>query len=184
MKPSVQRIVSPMGAQHRERNIAPVSFSGLAAIPGAMSDDSIRCVADVRAVLGEGPVWVARESALYWVDIKGLKIFRLNAHGEISEWPTPLRVGSIVPRKSGAFISGTEDGIAIIDPASDRFELVAKPEDHLPGNRFNDGKVDRRGRFWAGTMDDCEREAAGSLYCIDVDLAWTAIDTGYKVTNG
>jgi sugar lactone lactonase YvrE len=135
-------------------------------------------------VLGEGPVWVAREAALYWLDIKGRKIFRLGPDEQLTEWPTPLRVGSLAPRKSGGFIGGTEHGIAIIDPAADRFELVAQPEEHLPDNRFNDGKVDRQGRFWAGTMDDSERQATGTLYRIDPDLHWTAVDQGYRVTNG
>ncbi len=85
-------------------------------------------------------------------------------------WPTPLRVGSLAPRKSGGFIGGTEDGIAIIDPISDRFELVANPEEDLPDNRFNDGKVDRRGRFWAGTMDDTEKDSTGTLYRVEQDL--------------
>ena len=144
----------------------------------------VKCIADVRAVLGEGPVWVARESALYWLDIKGRKIFRLDDVGQLSEWDTPTRIGSLAPRSSGGFIAGTEDGIAVIDPGSDRFEIVADPEEKLPLNRFNDGKVDRRGRFWAGTMDDEERAATGSLYCIDADLNWSAVDSQYKVTNG
>ena len=148
------------------------------------AESSVECVADVHAVLGEGPVWVAREAALYWLDIKGLKIFRLNSDGRVDEWATPQRVGSLAPRKSGGFIGGTEDGIAIIDPASDRFELVAKPEEHLPDNRFNDGKVDRRGRFWAGSMDDTEKDATGTLYCVDPDLSWAVVDSEYKVTNG
>ena len=148
------------------------------------TESSVQCVADVHAVLGEGPVWVAREAALYWLDIKGLKIFRLNGDGQIDQWATPLRVGSLAPRQSGGFIGGTEHGIAIIDPASGRFELIAKPEEYLPENRFNDGKVDRRGRFWAGSMDDTERDSTGTLYCVDSDLSWAAIDSEYKVTNG
>ena len=81
-----------------------------------------------------------------------------------------MRVGSIAPRKSGGFIAGTEDGIALVDPAADRFEIVANPEAELPDNRFNDGKVDRRGRFWAGTMDDRESARRGALYCIETNL--------------
>ena len=144
----------------------------------------IQCIADVQAVLGEGPVWVAREAALYWLDIKGLKIFRLGDDGTRSEWPTPLRIGSLAPRRSGGFIAGTEGGIAIVDPVADRFEIVASPESDLPDNRFNDGKVDRRGRFWAGPMDDAEKAASGTLDCGDPDLTWSAIDSSYKVTNG
>jgi xylono-1,5-lactonase len=148
------------------------------------AESNVQCVADVHAVLGEGPVWVARETALYWVDIKGRKIFRLDSRGELTEWPTPLRVGSLAPRKSGGFIGGTEDGIAAIDPAGGRFDILFNPEEDFPGNRFNDGKLDRQGRFWAGTMDDSERSDSGTLYRIDADLSWHAVDRNYRVTNG
>jgi D-xylonolactonase len=142
-----------------------------------------QCVANVGAVLGEGPVWVARDSALYWLDIKGRKIYRLDQSGQLTQWPTPMRIGSMAPRKSGGFIAGTEDGIAIVDPLADRFEVIAMPEEDFPDNRFNDGKVDRRGRFWAGTMDDLERSDTGSLYCV-TPAGWAVVDRDYKVTNG
>lgn len=142
------------------------------------------CVADVRAVLGEGPVWVERERALYWVDIKGRKIFRLGQDGTVRPWDTPLRVGSLAPRSAGGFVAGTDKGLAFVDLAADRFEIFANPESDRPDNRFNDGKVDRQGRFWAGTMDDTERAAAGSLYRLDAGLAWATVDSGYRVTNG
>jgi sugar lactone lactonase YvrE len=148
------------------------------------ADSNVQCVADVRAVLGEGPMWVAREAALFWVDIKGRKIFRQDSRGEVTEWPTPVRVGSLAPRKSGGFIGGTEDGIAALDPATGRFDILFNPEEELPGNRFNDGKLDRQGRFWAGTMDDAERADSGTLYRIDADLSWRAVDRNYRVTNG
>lgn len=148
------------------------------------TDSNVRCIADVHALLGEGPVWVAREAALYWLDIKGRKIFRLSEQGEVSQWPTPFRVGSIAPRVSGGLIAGTDQGIAQIDLATGRLDVLFNPEKDLPGNRFNDGKVDRSGRFWAGTMDDSEQRATGSLYRFEPDLSWSAVDANYKVTNG
>jgi D-xylonolactonase len=148
------------------------------------AESDVTCVADVHAVLGEGPVWVRQEAALYWVDIKGRKIFRLGEGGQLDQWETPFRVGSLAPRASGGFIAGTDQGIATIDLESGRFEVVDQPEADLPDNRFNDGKVDRGGRFWAGTMDDTEKAAAGSLYRIGPDLRPTRVDDGYKVTNG
>ena len=148
------------------------------------AESDVRCIADVHAVLGEGPVWVSREKALYWLDIKGRKIFRLDDRGQVDQWETPLRVGSLAPRATGGFIAGTEHGIAAIDLESGRFAIVHEPEAHLPDNRFNDGKVDRRGRFWAGSMDDTEKDATGTLYRIGPDFAATRIDEGYKVTNG
>ena len=135
-------------------------------------------------MLGEGPVWVEREAALYWVDIKGRKIFRLGKDGERTEWQTPYRVGSLAPRAGGGFIGGTDEGIAAIDLDSESFEIVANPEEEVSDNRFNDGKVDRRGRFWAGTMDDREQQASGTLYLVEPNLEMRSVDGGYRVTNG
>jgi len=148
------------------------------------AESSVHCVADVHAVLGEGAVWAAAEGALYWLDIKGRKIFRLTDQGELSQWPTPFRVGSIAPRAGGGFIGGTDQGVAEIDLDSGRLEILLTPEAHLPNNRFNDGKLDRSGRFWAGTMDDREQQASGSLYRITPGFDVTLVDQGYKVTNG
>lgn len=148
------------------------------------ADSPVQCVADVHAVLGEGPVWVARENALYWLDIKGLKIFRLDDRDEISEWPTPFRIGSLAPTRRGGFVGGTEGGVAELDPGSRLFKIFADPESDQPGNRFNDGKLDRQGRFWAGTMDDAERQDSGTLYRVDADRSIVAVDGQYRVTNG
>lgn len=146
-------------------------------------------VADCRATLGEGPIWVAAEGALYWLDIKGLRLFWLDAAGAVTEWSTPFRIGGIAPCLGGGFIAGTERGLAWVDPATDTFEIFNDPEPDRPDNRFNDAKVDRVGRFWAGSMDDTERAASGALYRVDADrpIAYnsvTRIDDGYRVTNG
>jgi sugar lactone lactonase YvrE len=176
----------PLIAKNRyEATWLPVFFSHGEAIPSRVAAESpVQCVANVHGVLGEGPVWVARETALYWVDIKGRKILRVDAHGQLTEWPTPFRVGSLAPRRSGGFIGGTEDGIAAMNPQSEKFDILFNPEESLPGNRFNDGKLDRQGRFWAGTMDDSEKAATGTLYVVDSSLSCRAVDTGYRVTNG
>jgi sugar lactone lactonase YvrE len=148
----------------------------------AQNSSEISCVADVRAILGEGPVWVAAEQALYWVDINGRKVFRLRDGAAIS-WETPMKVGSIWPRQQGGFVAGTESGLAFTKDFA-RFDIFANPDSALPRNRFNDGKTDRQGRFWAGTMDNSEREASGTLYRLDGNRDLTAIDGGYRVTNG
>ena len=143
------------------------------------------CVADVHAVLGEGPVWVEREAALYWVDIKGYKVFRhMPESGALKTWSTPYRVCSLAPRAGGGFIAGTEDGFSRVDLDEDRFIPLANPEPDRMTNRFNDGKLDRKGRFWAGTMDNDEAKASGALYRLDLDHKWTRVDDGYRVTNG
>ena len=144
----------------------------------------VRCVADVGAVLGEGPVWDPRDEALYWVDIKGLKIFRRDQAGVVRTWETPFRIASLAPRRDGGFIAGTDRGFAEIDLANETYEPFHHPEAHLPDNRFNDGKLDREGRFWAGTMDDTEQAATGALYRLDHDRSSRRFDDGYRVTNG
>ncbi len=141
------------------------------------------CIADVKAVLGEGPIWDAREQAVYWVDIPERRVFRWSE----AEGARTIRVGrhicSLLPREAGGFIGGGYDGFLDIAPGL-AATVIADPEPDLPANRFNDGKVDRAGRFWAGTMDRHEREASGSLYRLDPDRRWTRIDSGYRVTNG
>ena len=146
--------------------------------------DQLKCVANVGAVLGEGPVWVAREQALYWVDIKGRKIFRLDSDEQLTTWETPFRICSLAPRKAGGFIAGTERGFATIGLEAGAFEPFLDPEPDRAGNRFNDGKLDREGRFWAGTMDDSEGSASGALYRLDSDRSARRLDDGYRVTNG
>jgi sugar lactone lactonase YvrE len=143
----------------------------------------MECVADVRATLGEGPVWVEREQALYWVDIPERRLFRWSDGQGLRVHDLSARLCALAPRVGGGFIGAGYDGFLRLGPELDLASL-ANPEPELPGNRFNDGKVDRDGRFWAGTMDRAEREASGSLYRLDPDLRWTRVDTGYRVTNG
>ncbi len=144
----------------------------------------MRCVADVKAVLGEGPIWVERDQSLYWTDIKGQKIFRLAEGRALDQWDTPFRVGSIAPRETGGFIAGTDQGFAAIDLDLGSFDIIGNPEPDRLDNRSNDGKVDRDGYFWAGTMDDTERTASGALYRLDFDLRCTRMEDGYRVPNG
>lgn len=143
----------------------------------------MECVAKVGAVLGEGPVWVEREQAVYWVDIPERKVFRWSEADGARLIEPGTHVCSLLPRQQGGFVGGGYDGFLAI--ASDwSIAPLGDPEPDLPHNRFNDGKIDRAGRLWAGTMDRNEREASGSLYRLDPDLRCHRIDTGYRVTNG
>lgn len=143
----------------------------------------MECVADTRATLGEGPVWVAAEHALYWVDIPEQRIFRLSEEDGLRTIRAGQHVCSLLPRSSGGFVGAGYSGFIAIDPEF-AVSPIATPEPDLPGNRFNDGKIDRAGRLWAGTMDRAEKQASGSLYRLGPDLGWKRIDSGYRVTNG
>jgi len=144
----------------------------------------VTCVADVKAVLGEGPVWDERSAALYWVDIVEGLIFRWSEGEGTRRFEPPAKVCSLMPRAAGGFVGGSHDGFVLVDPEAGTVELIDAPEPELGHNRFNDGKTDRHGRFWAGTMDRFERQASGSLYRLDPDRRWTCVDGGYRVTNG
>jgi xylono-1,5-lactonase len=143
----------------------------------------VQLVADVQAVLGEGPQWLPAEQALWWVDIKGRKLFRWK-NAELDQWDTPVRVGSIIPRVSGGFIAGADQGIYAVDAEASDFKLLLQPELDRPTNRFNDGKVGRDGTLWVGTMDDQEKAASGAFYRIGAELDCRRVDDGYRVTNG
>ena len=137
------------------------------------------------SLLGEGPVWVAREEALYWVDIETPLIWRWKwADGDIRHWQLPFRIGAIAPRARGGFVAASEQGFAFVDLERNGYELIGNPDADRPGNRFNDGKIDPAGHFWAGTMDDAEKEATGALYRFAPDHQWSQLDKDYRVPNG
>lgn len=132
---------------------------------------NVELAVDCRNTLGEVPVWDVAEQALYWVDIEGRLLQRLDpSSGRVESWDMPERIGSYALRETGNLIIAFASGIGFCEFDTGRIEWIAKPEEHLPGNRFNEGKCDRNGRFWAGTMDDSLSEHTGSLYRVDADL--------------
>lgn len=129
-------------------------------------------------------MWDASAQCLWWVDIKSPTLFRRVADGRVSRWVPPMRIGAVAPTLQGGLIAATEAGFFRIDPEADLYLPIAHPEPHLPGNRANDGKVDRQGRFWAGTMDDAEVADSGRLYSLALGMQPMLADSGYRVTNG
>lgn len=145
----------------------------------------IRCVASVRAQVGEGPVWDDSAQVLWWIDVKTPRLFRFDpASGENREWPMPERIGFAAPRAAGGLIGGFKTGFKWIDPESGTVTPILDPEPERPGNRFNDGKCDRFGRLFAGTMDDAEVACTGTLYRLDPDLSVHVVRQGVHLSNG
>ncbi len=146
---------------------------------------SVTCIADVDASLGEGPLWCERTQRLFFVDIKAPAIHALSWPGRVLEtWPMPSAVGTIALRESGGLVAALKTGFAFVDPANVAVTPIADPDAANPHNRFNDGKVDAAGRFWAGTMDDGETHATGDLFRLDPDLSVTRFAFGFVITNG
>lgn len=158
---------------------------------------SVDCVWSAGAMLGEGPVYDSRSGRLVWLDIKGLKLHAYTvADGLRRTWNLKQRLCSVdlapqgwvpPPHFNGDVFLGCGDhGFGWISLQSEdvAIESIVHPEADLPFNRFNDGKIGPDGRYWAGTMDDSEASATGSLYAFSRDGSWTILDTGYRVTNG
>jgi L-arabinonolactonase len=123
-----------------------------------------------RNILGEGILWDSRRQRLCWTDIQGHELYRYNfTDGDIEVMDTPERVGSF------GFVAGDDrlitafaSGIALYDAPNGAIEWLARPEEMVAGMRFNDGRIDRRGRFWSGTMVEDEGcPATGCLYSMD-----------------
>ena len=132
--------------------------------------------------LGEGPLWSAAEQRLYWVDIYACHVHSI-APGEkaCATHTLPQPVGCLGLRARGGFVVALKNGIHFWNPVTDALEWVNDPEADKPQSRFNDGKVDRAGRFWAGTMDDGDRSA---LYRLDPDGTIRVMQTGVTTSNG
>ncbi|MGA1286862.1 MAG: SMP-30/gluconolactonase/LRE family protein [Rubrivivax sp.] len=116
-------------------------------------------------ILGESPVWDEHAQALYWVDIRRPALRRLTAErAEIQSWPLPDLVGSIALVDDGRLLLALGDEIQLFDPTQGAFERLARLPERIDGHRFNDGRCDRQGRFFVGTMHNVTRAPEGVLY--------------------
>ena len=141
--------------------------------------------------VGESPVWRAAESALYWVDIPGKRICRLQVEtGVLDTWNTIDMAACIAFRHDGTLVAGMEDGVyslRLLAEGKVETTQLAAPVLPMTSMRFNDGRCDRQGRFWAGTMhmDMAAAHAVGSLYRYTAsDGLSAAIATGLLTQNG
>lgn len=135
-------------------------------------------------LLGEGAVWDAAASLLYWVDIFGHKVFIYNPVTDMNrEIDVGQQVGTVVPRASGGLLLAMKDGFYALDTNFELLTPIINPESHLGANRFNDGKCDPAGRFWAGTMTN-DSSPGGALYRLDTDMSVTQVLTGITCSNG
>jgi sugar lactone lactonase YvrE len=140
---------------------------------------------NVEAELGEGPVWVERDRALWFVDIKKHLIHRFDpASRATRSWTAPEQVGFIFPAERGGFVAGLQSGLCHFDERTGGFELIVEVEADIPDNRLNDGVVDPSGRLWFGTMDDKEKRKTGAFFCFENGkLRRTNLDQ-VAITNG
>ena len=150
-----------------------------------MATTKPECIWNASAHLGEGALWHAATRSVWFVDIKGRRIHCCAADGSArASWDAPGQPGFVAPTSNGSLVCALEDGLYRFEPASGMFTPLRKVEEHLPGNRFNDGYVDAGGNLWFGSMDDGQAQPTGALYRLGRDGQLARLDEGYVITNG
>jgi sugar lactone lactonase YvrE len=146
---------------------------------------SVSCLVRASDALGECPVWDDRAGLLRWIDIGAPALKRCDASGsDVRLLELPETIGSYALRESSrGLLAAMRSGLYLLDPDTGERRVLARPEPDRPGNRFNDGRCDRAGRFWAGTMSIDEREASGSLYRVDPDGGVTRMREAITIPN-
>ena len=149
-----------------------------------MPEPKIELVWDARNELGEGPLWDVKEQLLYWIDSKGPTVSRYDPrNGAVQIWKVPSDIGSMALRERGGAILALRDGIFAFDFDTGRSELMVAVDPENPRTRLNDGKVDRRGRFFVGGMDEEETGRMAGLYRFDPDHTLTKLEGGIVCSN-
>jgi sugar lactone lactonase YvrE len=142
---------------------------------------------NVRNIVGEGILWDSRRGMLWWTDIQGRQLFRYDwAQRTMRILDTPERVGSFgLVAGSDKLITAFASGIAMYDVHQQSVAWLARPDSAVAGIRFNDGRVDRRGRFWSGTMVEDDRSSASArLYSIDAVAGARCHVRDLRISNG
>ena len=140
---------------------------------------SVERVVDSQDRLGESPIWDERMHALWWVDIHGCALKRYDGT-HVTVLPMPEQPGSVALRRAGGLLIALQSGVYLLDKKQ---TLLVRPAEHEAGLRFNDGRCDRAGRYWVGTLEDPDHPPRGVLYRIDVDGRATAMRSGIRVPN-
>ncbi len=143
-------------------------------------------VTNIQSLCAEGPVWDSETKSIFWIDIVTGDIHKYNTlSGKYASINVGQKIGAISKCSSGHLIAALKTGFYLIDFDNNQLKLITNPEFHILGNRFNDGKCDPSGRFWAGTMDDGNGiKEAGSLYTLEKDLSVSKKFCGLTISNG
>ena len=145
----------------------------------------IEVVPGVSTELGEGPVWDAARRCLWFVDIMRGHVHRFEPDtGRDRMYEVGQPVGAVACPAGGDVLCAVRDGFARLDPESGMVTMVASVEADNPRNRMNDGNLDARGRFWAGTMSMHRERGKGGLYRLDPDGTVTQHLSGVTTSNG
>ncbi|WFR61869.1 SMP-30/gluconolactonase/LRE family protein [Paenibacillus amylolyticus] len=140
---------------------------------------------DTPALLGEGPSWDAENNRLLWVDIESFKVHVYDpATGQDQAYDVGEHVGAVVPYRGDEVVVALRSGFHTYHLLTGELHAIEDPEQDKDTNRFNDGKCDAKGRFWAGTMSMNNESQAGSLYCLEEGQPVRTMVQGVSTSNG
>lgn len=143
-----------------------------------------QCLWDLKATLGEGPLWDSSRRALWFTDIKKRKIYLYYPAGEKRSWDAPAQPGFIMPVKDGGYVVGLQTGLHRFEPETGLFTLLTQVEPDKPANRLNDACVAPDGTLWFGSMDDAECDTSGAIYSLGPDAVPRLAGGQCCITNG
>jgi len=143
-------------------------------------------IISVQDEVGETPIWIPDEKAMYWVDLEGSAVHRYEpAGGARKDWALDVGVTALARRASGKWLLATKTGLAFWDQETNVSEIIVDPVADIEAMRLNDTAVDRQGRLVAGTANVQDFDTSdGVIYRLDTDLSLHAIDDGYAISNG
>lgn len=139
----------------------------------------------IQAIVGEGSLWDVDHQQLLWVDILDHKIYAFDPKTNSNRgFDLGQDIGTVVITESGLWAYVDQNGVGYMNPKTGETTQAQQPEKNNPEIRFNDGKCDPRGTFWAGTMAyDCEN-GAGTLYEFDSKGNTKIKIEGVTISNG
>ncbi len=127
----------------------------------------IECVFQMNSLLGEASLWDHVNKKLYWVDILDNKVYTTQNFAKYESYVMPYPVTCLALAKHGGLIITSPKDFILFNPETKEIKVLASVEADLPNNRFNDGRCDRFGRFWAGTIYKNDvKQPTGILYCL------------------
>lgn len=144
----------------------------------------IETITNHLCTLGEGPVWDAKRNEIYWIDIISGEIHYFSFNDKVKKsYLVNEMIGSFAICKNDNLIIAAKSGIGFLNRENGKINMLLNPESHLGNNRFNDGKCDPSGRFWAGTMAISEENNAGNVYVFHENTIQKMIEN-VSISNG
>ncbi|MDW7693546.1 SMP-30/gluconolactonase/LRE family protein [Flammeovirgaceae bacterium SG7u.111] len=139
----------------------------------------------IRSEHGEGPVWDEKAKKFYWVDLLRGKYYKADANtGVVKGYEMGQPLGVMALCNEGSVVAALKDGFAYYNEKADILEIMENPEKSLPETRFNDGAVDPKGRFLAGTMKHDGSKPIGSLYSFETGKKAKKLEEDIYITSG